>query len=683
MPTGSIYESFLANQGLALFEYRGAGAFRAVGKRPRWCEEIWGRRMRNSQPAALAKSSPFLENFLGEAEPFWQSPTAAGCLNSGSWIERTKSGGEVPLEASALFLGGHPILLLRNLSATFAAQQELFQTAREALLQHERLEREIQKKEILLHCIVHDLSQPLTAMRGCFDLLSVENLPMSVTRYVAIGHRESQRQEHMIRGILEAFAADLHAASVAHSDEHEPPDILACARQAVQAFAPAFEERGIHLQLDLPAEDARPLHVAGDAQHLDRIFGNFLENALRYSPQGSTVTLGVRNEPDSAVLAFVDDQGPGLPADVPANQIFALFSKGKDRPGKAGLGLYFCKITVERWGGTVGAETRSSGGARFWLRIPGAHSAEPQCSQESEQISAKEAEHMQDDSGPMAAAGKKLRILVAEDTDVNRELLVELLNARGHSVTATIDGREALTQFEKHDCDVVILDQEMPRMNGIEAARAIRLAEFASAKKRARIIGLSGNASEEDKKNALAAGMDAFLPKPFDRQILFQWIESGAPDARAGGPAEGADAAAGESAPQSAAAHLRRTTAGNEKLMQSLIATFLADAPQKLAAIVRAVARKDAEKLASAAHSFKGSLGIFGAERAAAAARSLEAMGRMRHLERSEQELAALTQEFAQLERELRALQPAPKVSAKPRAPLDNSRSKGRGKRPR
>ncbi len=532
MAIGSIYESFLANQGLALFEYRGAGAFRAVGKRPRWCEEIWGRKMRNGKPAALAKSSPFLENFLGEAEPFWQSPTAAGSLNSGTWVERTKSGAEIPLEASALFLDGHPILLLRNLSSTFAAQQELFQTARDALLQHERLEREIQKKEILLHCIVHDLSQPLTAMRGCFDLLSVENLPVSVTRYVAIGHRESQRQEHMIRGILEAFAADLLAASAAHSDAHEPPDILACARQAVQAFSPAFEERGIRLQLDLPAEDDHALLVAGDAAHIDRIFGNFLENALRYSPQSSTVTLGVRTEPDSAVLAFVDDQGPGLPADVPANQIFALFSKGKDRPGKAGLGLYFCKITVERWGGAVGAETRSSGGARFWFRVPGAPSAPRQAAQESGNTFAKEATHMQDDSGPLAAAAKKLRILVAEDTDVNRELLVELLNARGHSVVATVDGHEALTQFEKHDFDVVILDQEMPRMNGNDAARAIRLAEFASAKKRARIIGLSGNASDEDKKNSLAAGMDAFLPKPFDRQILFQWIESGAPDAQ-------------------------------------------------------------------------------------------------------------------------------------------------------
>ena len=410
MATGSIYESFLANQGLALIEYRGACAFRPLGKRPRWCEEIWGRKLRSAKSAPLAKCSAFLENFLGDAEPFWQSSAAAGSLNSGSWIERTKSGVEIPLEASALFLDGHPILLLRNLSATFAAQQELFQTARDALLHHERLEREIQKKEILLHCIVHDLSQPLTAMRGCFDLLSVENLPLSVTRYVAIGHRESQRQEQMIRGILDAFAADLVAASSADGDAHDPPDILARAHAAVHSFSPAFEERGIRLQLDLPVDDSHPLLVAGDAEHIDRIFGNLLENALRYTPQGSTVILGVTSEPDSPVLAFVDDQGPGLPADVPANKIFALFSKGKDRPGKAGLGLYSCKITVERWGGTVGAETRSSGGARFWFRIPRAHSAPRQAAQKSGEASAKEAARAHDAPHPITVAAKKLQI---------------------------------------------------------------------------------------------------------------------------------------------------------------------------------------------------------------------------------------------------------------------------------
>ena len=101
-----------------------------------------------------------------------------------------------------------------------------------------------------------------------------------------------------------------------------------------------------------------------------RIYGNLVENALRHSPAGTKVRLGVVDE-DRFLLGFVDDQGPGLPDDETATRLFALFAKGKgDRGGKAGLGLYFCKITVERWGGTIGCESRPGGGARFWFRLP-------------------------------------------------------------------------------------------------------------------------------------------------------------------------------------------------------------------------------------------------------------------------------------------------------------------------
>ena len=113
------------------------------------------------------------------------------------------------LEAAALHLDGKNVLLIRNLASTFAERQKLYQAARDSLLEHERLLREIQKKEILLHCIIHDLSQPLTAMRGCFNLMSLQDLSADLRRMVETGERESNRQEQMIRGILQAFSADL------------------------------------------------------------------------------------------------------------------------------------------------------------------------------------------------------------------------------------------------------------------------------------------------------------------------------------------------------------------------------------------------------------------------------------------------------------------------------------------
>ncbi len=321
----------------------------------------------------MGDKSPFLENFFVDAEEFWREHSP-GSANSGNWMERGADGREIPLEASARSLDGKRILLIQNLSETFEQQHKLFQTARDSLLVHEKLIKEIQKKEILLHCIVHDLTQPLSAMNGVFHLLERETLSPALRKYVKAGERESQRQELMIRGILEAFSSDLAAQQTRDTIITEAPDLLACAKQAIEGFSPAFRERQIRLSLGPHPGGSQGWRVVGDAARLDRIFGNLLENALRYAPKGSAVTVGLQDH-DGFAFAFVDDEGPGLPPDQRPDQLFALFSKGKTHAGKAGLGLYFCKITVERWGGAIGAETRAGGGSRFWFSLPRATTA--------------------------------------------------------------------------------------------------------------------------------------------------------------------------------------------------------------------------------------------------------------------------------------------------------------------
>jgi signal transduction histidine kinase len=93
-----------------------------------------------------------------------------------------------------------------------------------------------------------------------------------------------------------------------------------------------------------------------------------VENALRHSPRGSTVTIGVQEE-RGGVLTTVDDEGPGVPEELAAN-LFQKFEQGHYNPGKSGLGLHFCRITIERWGGTIGYSPRAGQGARFWFRLP-------------------------------------------------------------------------------------------------------------------------------------------------------------------------------------------------------------------------------------------------------------------------------------------------------------------------
>jgi signal transduction histidine kinase/CheY-like chemotaxis protein/HPt (histidine-containing phosphotransfer) domain-containing protein len=660
MAENSIFESYLAEQGYALFEYLGGGEFQAMGGYPDWCKAIWGPQRERQKTLRLAEQSAFLENFLVDAEGFWNSKRK-GAANSPVWIERDSANRETPLEASAACLDGKKILIVRNLSSSYAERQRLFQTARDALLEHEQLLREIQKKEILLHCIIHDLSQPLNAMRGCFNLLSTEKLPGEQRRMIETGQRESQRQEQMIRGILEGFSGDLAAEQAPAGNTRDTPDLAVCAQHVVEEFSPAFLEKGIRLQLDSRLDIPRGWQVAGDAPRLERIFGNLLENAMRYTPKGAAVTVGIEDK-IHCLLAFVDDEGPGLPKDASSDRLFALFAKGKDRPGKAGLGLYFCKITVERWGGSIGAENRPGGGSRFWFKIPRAvkttknRGATERPRPEKPLATAAEEQLRPPAPIRLDKPPRRLQILVAEDTDVNRELVTELLHKRGHSVVAVVDGRAAIAALSKKRFDVVLMDEQMPGMDGLDATRNIRQMERSSGNHQI-IIGLTGNVTKEDEKRRIEAGMDGYLTKPFDMHVLFQTIESHAGGSQHAAPAQ-ANSAGSATPSADVATHLNRSAGGNEELAQSLVKSFLADAPKKISDIRRAVAQKNPADLVSAAHAFKGAAAIFGAPKVVAAARSLEAMGRASKFPEAEKEFQTLETEFARLKNDLLALQP-------------------------
>jgi len=290
-------------------------------------------------------------------------------------------------------------------------------------------------------------------------------------------------------------------------------------------------------------------------------------------------------------------------------------------------------------------------------------------------------------------AEKKLRILVAEDAELNRELIIELLKKRGHVAEGVADGRQALAALEKQDFDVVLLDEEMPGITGRQTTAAIRRHEAGTGKHQI-IIGISGHATQDDEHRFREAGMDASLAKPVEVKTLYRAVEAAAQNVHPGAAdsqreadhnvaaspsaalhhtsASSAAAAAGNSPADSEdiVTHLRRATGGNDKLIRSLAAAFLADAPKALSRIRAAVAKKNAAQLASAAHLLKGSLAIFGAPKAVAAARNLEALGRTDSLREASAGLRALESEFALLQGELRAIHAVPqaKVESRPNA---------------
>jgi hypothetical protein len=618
----SFAAALLESQGYAAFESLGDGAFQLIGPPTQFSALLLGANGAAGGSVRLAERMPFLESFLPDAEESWKAGDDRRA-ESGAWIERVEGGRELALEASAFLLAGRPILLIRNPQKQFAHESELLQTARDAALVHERLLREIQKKEILLHCVIHDLSQPLSAIRGCLSLLAAENHSAKLTELIEIGQRQCRDQEEMIRGILQAFSDELATQDAIAHDPANAPDVARIANQVVQDYSAAFSAKGSRIQIDPRMDLERNWRVAGDPPRLRRIFTNLVENALRYSPAGATVTLGAIDE-DKFVRAYVDDEGPGLPVGTGTPKLFGLFAKGKEGGGKAGLGLYFCKMTVERWGGTIGAENHAERGARFWFRLPHvAKSAEgPHPPAPNEAFVGAIAPP--DVDAKLKPAGR-LRILLADDAPVNRRVTSLLLERQGHEVVAVENGAEALDRFANERFDAVILDEEMPVMGGLEAVREIRKREAATGLRMPAIL-VTGNATDAARERSRAAGFDAHIAKPFDDDELFHTLvdlSRAAPtdpvahaEKQAAGPAELDER------------ELLRRVGGNPKMLRDVAKIFAQDTPKRMSAMRKAMARNDAPALATAAHALRGSVAMLGGVEIADVLRKVETLGR-------------------------------------------------------
>ncbi len=258
--------------------------------------------------------------------------------------------------------------LLLDATASERQQRLMQQKGNELSLSYQRLVKEIQKKEILLHCIVHDLAGPLMGIKGGFELLANEPISAQGRKFLDIGQRQANKQETLIREILQAFSAEVESVERFTADPAEAPDAMHAAREVIEALSPAFMLNQVRLQFDPALDLKKDWKVVGERSRLERVLSNLIENALRYSPANSTVTVGCEDEGESVLIA-IDDEGPGIPPEI-APMLFQKFAQGKKGRGKIGLGLYFCRITVEHWGGKIGHLPRPEGGTRFWFRLP-------------------------------------------------------------------------------------------------------------------------------------------------------------------------------------------------------------------------------------------------------------------------------------------------------------------------
>jgi signal transduction histidine kinase/DNA-binding response OmpR family regulator len=244
------------------------------------------------------------------------------------------------------------------------------------------------------------------------------------------------------------------------------------------------------------------------------------------------------------------------------------------------------------------------------------------------------------------AAGRRLRVLLAEDNPVNQKLATHLLAKQGHSVTVADNGRLALAAMERHTYDLVLMDMQMPEMDGLDAAAVIRAGEKGTGR-HVPIIALTAHVMMEDRERCFEAGMDAYLPKPLRAKELYETIARLMPP----------DPPPGKRVMDASA--ILVSVGRDAGLRAQLAEVFLEECPQLMEQVKSAMARRDSKALQRAAHTLKGSTYVFYARAASEAAQKLETMGRTGDWNGIDDAFETLRQEVERLESALSALVPA------------------------
>jgi signal transduction histidine kinase len=234
------------------------------------------------------------------------------------------------------------------------------QRARELRLTHEELSRDLEQKDVLLHALVHDLAGPLQRALGTSALLLEQPLAAPLDEWARSLHDDLMQQQQNVTAVLEAFSTELDESA---SPDAGPTDLRPLIDDVVAVQQPIAERRGI--DLEVAADTGGQISV--DAHRAQRVIDHLVANAIYDSPMGTQVKVATHAD-DGWWQLLVEDTRPPLPLEAVPRLFDRLGTIGAGPA--AALGLYYCRITAERWGGGIGYERTEQGGRRFWVRFP-------------------------------------------------------------------------------------------------------------------------------------------------------------------------------------------------------------------------------------------------------------------------------------------------------------------------
>lgn len=391
------------------------------------------------------------------------------------------------------------------------AAEDAFQVAQEAN----------RSKSSFLANMSHDIRTPMNAIVGITSLIRHDAGDKGkVIEYADKIDTSSQHLLGIINEVLDMSKIEAGKTVFKYSD-FSIPDFI---QELDTIFRSQISEK--KQTLTITKENIRHEWVNGDQVHLMQIFSNLLSNAIKYTQEGGEIQLLAEEcESNSSVYAkyrfLVCDNGVGMSADF-KDRIFDAFTRAENsltnKIQGTGLGMAITKNLIDSMGGTIDVESEPGQGSCFEvfmdLKIAEERSVSP----------ASQAETEKQDGNIL----KGMRFLCAEDNELNAEILTELLKIEGAECTICENGKRVLETFEQSvpgDYDMILMDVQMPVMNGYEATKAIRRSSHELAKT-IPIIALTANAFSEDIQHSLAAGMNAHISKPVDMKTLEKTIRS-------------------------------------------------------------------------------------------------------------------------------------------------------------
>lgn len=437
-----------------------------------------------------------------------------------------RDGSRVPVEISAypIKLGGKTLVLgiARDISARRRAEEEqardrenLENLVRERTAELEEATRHAdaasRAKSAFLANMSHEIRTPINAIMGFSQLLQRDGaLSAEQRKHLSVINRSGEHLLAVITDILEMSKIEAGQTIL----NPVTFDLRALVGDLELMFGMRCDGKRLTFIAEGPGDD--PLYLEGDEGKLRQVLFNLLGNAVKFTEAGRIV-LRVRasrlEDGRVEVEAEVEDTGPGIPADEQAGlfEPFQQTQAGRRAKAGTGLGLAICKEYVTLMGGDISVVSRPGEGSCFKFHVP-MREGDVAAADKAEAIRVKR----------LRPGRPERRVLIADDEDLDGAFLTKLLGEVGFQTRRAANGKAALEEFSAWRPHLIILDIRMPEMNGHEAARRIRAAEGGADVK---IIAVSAAAFAEDRKEALEAGADDFLTKPFREAAIFERIE--------------------------------------------------------------------------------------------------------------------------------------------------------------